>query len=463
LFFYVATAIFDLPSLTNTTNFIGPLSLGLSCFFYLYLTIKERPELIVTPYIWFILSILLFYSIGPLIYPLSNNYILDRINNFLPISPNELLRTNILNTIGIIFVILGFFLTRKLTTPFLNSFIKYAPKKKVPIKVLSVFFLLIGASINFLVILPYKLKLLNFILPGIIQQLSGLYPIGLLLIAFLIAKGKKAWRTPFFILLTIQIIVSLLLLSKKDLILNLALPSLGFYLGNRSIKQLIFYILLSATIYFSMQNLILYSRNEIYLQSGDISKATLSQRAEIIHDYFIKEMPLQNSKISSFDNAWSRLNYANVQAFAMKRYDDGIKGETLQDIFIVFIPRVLWADKPSLTDMAIDFYELVTLRRGTHLGLGIFGESYWNYGWLGVIIFCFITGSFFSLMSYFSIHWIHKNQFEYLPSVFIGINIGLTGPTQFFINGILGQSGFFFVYSIFVTFLFHLFFAKHIK
>ena len=243
--------------------------------------------------------------------------------------------------------------------------------------------------------------------------------------------------------------------SKTDLILSLLLPVLGFYLADRNSKRLLLSGLIMVIAYVSVAHLIHYGRQEVYKLSGNITQATFSQRLEIIGRWFSGEAQTYKffrPDLSQSETGWARLSYSNVQTFAMNRYDSGMPGETLKTVMIVLIPRVIWPEKPITTDMAKDFYKLVTGWRGeSHLGLGLFGEGYWNFGWFGVVLLGVVTGVIFWVLSGFAVNWMRAGAIEYMPSIFIAINMGILGTTGLFANAIIGATGLIAIYALFVS------------
>jgi hypothetical protein len=57
------------------------------------------------------------------------------------------------------------------------------------------------------------------------------------------------------------------------------------------------------------------------------------------------------------------------------------------------IPRALWPDKPVVSDIGTDFNEMVSGFNTSALGVVVFADAYWNFGWAGLLIF--IPAGFF--------------------------------------------------------------------
>jgi hypothetical protein len=465
LVIYLTVQMLDSPWLVDAANLIGPVILGLITVLTGYRLVHRQPYAIWTPYSWFLGGVLLFYSLGPLVYMFGSNAIRVYLDNSLPIvvTSNDLLRTNILNVVGISSILIGFKLTRFI---WIGPSYIYADEtgslKRV--KVLTLWLLFLGGALQYFVILPWEFGVYDFILPGTIFNLNKLFLFGLVGMAYVTTRGARAWKLPFYVLWSLQVLISLLHFSKAAVLLSLILPVLGVYLANQNFKRLLISGFITVVVYISVAQLVHYGRHEIFNISGTTNQATLSQRLEILGRWISGEaqtFEFAQSDLSDAETGWARLSYVNVQTYAMDRYDSGIPGDTLEKTLIVLIPRVLWSDKPVTTDLGKDFYELVTGRRlDTSLGVGLFAEGYWNLGWTGVVLLGVITGAIFWVLSGYAIHWLQNGAIEYLPGIFLGINMGILGITDFFANAIVGSTGFIVFYTYFISKVFGLMAGK---
>lgn len=436
-------------SLAGAINLLGPMILGITAGVVGWHAVRKDASFIWTPYVWLMAGIILFYSFGPLIYPLGGSRITRIVNSFIPVDAHQLLETNLLDTVGILSLLVGFWLVDRWAR-YHRSGQNRHPKRYVEARTTALLFLIVGGILKFFLVLPYAFGLLHFILPGVIVSVGNLFTLGLLVAAYLVARGKRSWYIPFIFLWTFQILVSILTFSKSSLMLTLALPIVGAYWGNRKMAWVVTGVLILTIVYFSLEGFIGYGRQQLALYSGNSAQGTITQRLEITRDWVTGRNLEETKEPSSFAGGWARLDYAPVQAFAMGRYDEGYPGHTLRYAAIIFIPRFLWPKKPNITNMAVHFYALVTGHHGSHLGLGIFGEGYWDGGWLGVIWLSCLAGVVMGVMTLFVLRWMREDAFEYLPSVFLGITMAGLGTTELFVPAIMGGAGFFAAYAIIV-------------
>jgi hypothetical protein len=453
----------------DAANLIGPLTLGLAAGVAALRLVRRCPQVVWTPYAWFLLAVILFYSAGPLLYPLAGSETVLLASSLYQVTPDELLRTNLLDAVGVLSVLVGSWVAWQLrgrlagqgtvttggtaehtdaTGPLAARSWENVGASTISPKAVALVFLLVGGALQYLVILPARFGITDTVMPGVVWNLGRLHLLGIALLAYVVAGGSRFWRVPLAVLWTAQLAVSVLLFSKLELILTLVLPALGAYASHRRIKRLVLWGLVTAAVYLSVPQFVLYGRAQIHKDTGTIYRAGLRERAAIVRQWFASGMPSLDERTSPISTAWARLNYAPVQAFVMARYDAGFPGQRLRDAAIVLVPRVFWPDKPVTTEVGMDFYELMTGRRGSYLGLGIFGEGYWHYGWAGVVGLGMATGVVFALVSGLAVGWMRRRAFVYLPSVVLGIQMGAVGTTGSFVNGVVGGGGLLGTYAL---------------
>ncbi len=451
IWFYLFVWALNLKVLVDWANLWGPVTLGLVTGWSGFLLIRSKPITVWSPYAWALLTIVLFYSIGPLVYTLGNPQVVGYVNSFLPISSLDLLHTNLLDAVGIFSLLCGFYLTRNWGWKNQNL----QPMKRVQpnLRAVALVFLVTGGALEYVLVLPDELGIIHTVVPGVILNIGELYLMGLLIWGFLIARGSHELLFRFVLLWLIQIVLTFLTFNKGVFFFSLLLPFLGIYMGCPKLGYLLLFSVFAIGIYFVTARFSYWARIELAKQkevSGLVKN--LFVRSKITIDYFVESNHFSGVQENTSNAAisWGRLNYANVQSFAMSRYDSGLPGHTLKDTGIILIPRFFWPEKPKITNQGTDFYYLVSGRHGTSLGLGIFGEGYWDYGWWGVLGLSFVTGMFFALLGNLSLGWIARSEFEYLPSVFTGISVGFGALPGLFVTSVIGASGFFLLYALLV-------------
>jgi hypothetical protein len=93
-----------------------------------------------------------------------------------------------------------------------------------------------------------------------------------------------------------------------------------------------------------------------------------------------------------------------TQLVKVKKEDGFYYGETMLYLTYVFIPRFLWPEKPIIQQGAW-FAERIGLAYRNEAGfvnnsinMTIYGEAYLNFGYLGIVLICFLFGYFLNFL-----------------------------------------------------------------
>jgi hypothetical protein len=460
------------PKLVVAANTWEPLVLGVALGFVALRLFVGRPSSAWTAYAWSLLSLMAFFCVGPLIYTWGGPGAVKYALSFLPLNERDLLQTNLLTALGMLSYFLGVRLVSFWQGPRLGEgTFRFTTRPRL--LALAVTFLVIGAVLNIAVMYPYDLQLSNRIYPGVLINLGDTYLLGLTILVYLVAKGDKRLLVPLALLWLPQLFVTLVSFDKYPLLLSILIPALGAYLARPRFGRLALTAVLVVLGLFFGERFALWGRIEydrIHPQPHRLLTALIA-RGTLAADYFAissgvlkissaqkpvrllphlhLEKPKKVLPYPGYALAWGRLNYAAEEWFAMNLYDHGRPGHTLKPALYIFIPRLLWPQKPDITEAGNRFYALATHGgKGTSLGLGIFGEGYWNQGWPGVVGLSFLTGIILGLLSILSAKWIEERAFQYLPSILIGILAGQGSLTGLFVTSVMGPAGFFAAYAV---------------
>jgi hypothetical protein len=460
------------PKLVVAANTWEPLVLGVALGFVALRLFVGRPSSAWTAYAWSLLSLMAFFCVGPLIYTWGGPGAVKYALSFLPLNERDLLRTNLLTALGMLSYFLGVRLVSFWQGPRLGEgTFRFTTRPRL--LALAVTFLVIGAVLNIAVMYPYDLQLSNRIYPGVLINFGDMYLLGLMILVYLVAKGDKRLLVPLALLWLPQLFVTLVSFDKYPLLLSILIPALGAYLARPRFGRLALTAVLVVLGLFFGERFALWGRIEydrIHPQPHRLLTALIA-RGTLAADYFAissgvlkissaqkpvrllphlhLEKPKKVLPYPGYALAWGRLNYAAEEWFAMNLYDHGRPGHTLKPALYIFIPRLLWPQKPDITEAGNRFYALATHGgKGTSLGLGIFGEGYWNGGWSGVVGLSFLTGIILGIMSILSTKWIEEGAFQYLPSILIGVLAGQGSLVGLFVTFVMGPAGFFAAYAV---------------
>jgi hypothetical protein len=109
----------------------------------------------------------------------------------------------------------------------------------------------------------------------------------------------------------------------------------------------------------------------------------------------------------------------------MDSYEHGSRGETVELAFYSFIPRAFFPSKPLMTPGQEFTIAVMGDDQGeTSTAPGVFGEAYWNGGWMLVVIVCIYIGIVLAGFTIFAEQTMSARQYEYLPIVLTGLSMG---------------------------------------
>ena len=434
----------------SLVNVIGPIILLIACLSTAYQLVSEIPLAIWTPIPWLLAASATYFGLGPLAYTLGTDEMVANMDVLYPVSQQDLWWTNVLNVIGLLAIALSFlgftaWVRRKgVTHPAESS------ARRDPQRAMMVFFA-IGLPAKWLLILPYEFGLLTFVLPGTVIMLEYFVYVGFLLFAYRSVTFGKEWTSIFFAFLTFDFCVNFLRFGKESLLLGIIMAGLGFYYGNRQMKKLVPWAAIAGMVYILVSPFVTSARNELVRRTGNHYEATLSERLDVAVTVLQSGTDEQAHANSAEHGWWQRLCYANGQSYAMHAYESGAPGDTLAMAPYAIVPRFLFPDKPVLTEVGIDFTELVFGHRYSSTGIGVFGEAYWNGGWGMVLLIGTYIGALFTLLSHIAMKVTSEKQWLLLPCVLLGVRMGFR-IDGWFVADYFGTALIYLVYFLVVFF-----------
>ncbi|MEO1406534.1 MAG: hypothetical protein AAFV54_08590, partial [Pseudomonadota bacterium] len=315
-------------------------------------------------------------------------------------------------------------------------------------------FILFGGIFRHLILMPALWGMIDVVVAGVLSSVGAIVDVGFGLLAILIARGRRT-LLPFFALFwPAHVFLTVLSFAKAEILIALLFPVIGFFAGNQNIRRLTTRLIIVGIVFGVSQEWVHHGRAVVFERTQTINEADYGERVEILFDYVINngESDLVQDERQGW---WTRLNYTRVQSFAMTAYDNGRPGDTLASAWMYFIPRAIWSEKPILVSPGKAFYETVTGRNlNTFLGLSIYGDLYWQFGWNGLILGSFIIGILLSMLSWRSLSIMETEDFFRIPLVLIAFELAAISPTSFVVNGIIGQLPIYVAYSIGVSCLY---------
>ncbi|WP_133150966.1 hypothetical protein [Vibrio breoganii] len=387
---------------------------------YLLFAIKSKPEVVVYPIFWFYVVYTLYYSVGPLIYFTGHVASLEAMNAYHAVNTASIKQTNLINSLFIMITTFVFLFFSGAILSNNNSFSLKDLISQENSTRYAVIMLVVGLPVKIFLYLPIMFGMIDADASKVVHFVS-MFP-SLSIIFLTISFGSfKYSRLLTFSVFVLEFLLGVLSLSKFLVLLPFISLIIGLAFCNK-FKGIFFSAIVAILVYISIVPVVTQSRNFILNMSGNISDANYAQRVAIIGSVAIYGK--ESSDIEKI-GWWTRLSYVNAQAFALEQYDKNLPGESLKYAALSFIPRVLWPDKPEISFLGRYFNTIATGSDSSASAPGFAAESYWNFGYSGVLILAFIFGLSISLFSLYSSIVIYSGGIVYLLVIFIGINIAI--------------------------------------
>jgi len=438
------SALIGYTGTSDLITWVGPALLFIGCLVTGYRLAKANSVSLLLPYSWFLVATAIFFGFGPLLYNFGNPSTILRVQYTWQLQGSDLFWVNFNNVFGVFVVSLTYYIVMGIKKRVFGSILITA-KPIFSEKKLVLGLLLLGSLVKYTLVLPYEFGF-RPILPGSVLAAASLMKLVLFLLGYLAARYRGKWVYILVAVAAIELTVDVLRLSKTEVLTTLFMPVLGVFYYSHRIRLLVITGLVVIIVYFTLYPVVVAARGEIIRAYGNHYNATLSQRVDILTSGVLENSKGQNTSDQGW---WRRLNYAHVQAFAMREYKSGRPGDSYKNMFSVFVPRVLWPGKPILSNISIDFTELYRGHRGSATGLGVFAEAFWNGGWLMVLAISSVIGIIFATLTKLMYPYLVMREFLFLPAAFLGIKIG-TKVSGYFVTGYLGAFVIFLAYYLII-------------
>jgi hypothetical protein len=410
-------------------NLLVPILFGAANLLLAWKLARTSPLAVWNPLFWLLLASTLYYGLGQLVHILGNPDTIQRVNKTYFVDQAGLARTNLLNTVGVMTIVGAYLATAlmtKLRSVGVNADADAEAQDRRGIseaKWAAILFLLIGLPVKYFLQLPYDLGLLTWVLPGSIKYLGTLSGVAIIPLYWLHKKRGGIYRPLFLSLIISESLVSLVTLSKLEMIKTALFVLLGSQLVKPGFKRLLAGGVVLALAYVLVLNpFVTFARVAIKRAAA----SDLSQVMDLVEQYKKQSSAVQDFEFPQAQLWWARLAYSNVELFAIRQYDRGQSGTTFQLAPYTLIPRFIMPEKPWMNS-GLEFTYLITGDRTmlSATGLGAIGEGYWNGGWLGVAIVGVVIGVLMAGLTVFSIRAVTARAFMFLPISLAGIMLGL--------------------------------------
>jgi hypothetical protein len=320
-----------------------------------------------------------------------------------------------LSLYGLAAFILGIYLsTRRIPNIDLNQQIRIL--KTYNVRRLFWFYIFYSISMGLLHVIRYKV-------PGLFQAYTALTWIkwGLFFFLFFLAHKKNEYKIQLYILIFLEFIMGLgAFFSEFKEILFYSIFALVALNRKYSINQLIiFSFFLTVVIYFGILWTSIKGEFRNYLTGGEYSQKVTVGKLEAINKWIDLAMAMDAEKMkNSIFPLVDRISYIDYFSACINYVPEVVpfeNGTVWRDAILhIVTPRLFFPDKPIVDD-ADHLNKYTGLRTnykgGTSMSLGYMGDSYIDFGPLGmafpILVLGFIIGMIYKylLLKSYNIVW----------------------------------------------------------
>ncbi len=414
---------------SGTTNIVGPVWLTAVLALGIVRMARMNSDAVWTALFWFRLSTAAYFGIGNLVPLIAGGSTRLNMETFFQFSDTDIARFNLL----VAFCVLTVLSTAHLLAGWRgrprsrrDQIVAEARPRETAALTIGLVFYGIGATIKYLFVLPHTFGLVSGVLVGALGQLSELVLVGLYLLSAWSFERRRGLLPLVGALVLLEMAVGLLTFAKTSVLFAPIMFFLGLLRGGFTLPRIAITVAVVGLVYALITPIVSYGRDEMGRTLGSLTAPLgFDGRVAIVTSYFAGGGASGGAADEAGVN-WqaSRLSYVNAAAFVMRRYDAGHPGDTLKQLPLVFIPRILWPDKPIITAAGAEL-TLVALGYDTsQTGATMFAEAYWNFGWWGAPILMIPLGLIFGLVSTFSLNVFRRGNWIFFPLVLLGMRMG---------------------------------------
>jgi len=419
-------ALTDGYAMVDLVNIIGPAIFSITVAFAAYRLTKLNIHAVWTPLFWYRIAMVTYMGVGSGITSFYNAETRDLINTLFAFSPVELLKFNLVNAmfhfcvLTVAWVVIRIY--RSSRNPLKAERLTIEPCR-IPLRTVGLAFLAVGLMANYLLIYPAALGILRITVSNVVVQASPLAYIGYFLLTYWGLENKKyGWVTAMIMLAAIDSIAGLLMLTKFAALFPVMMIPIGFIYHRASLRRILIAVALLVPYYAFASSVVEEARSRVERDATNDNRAIFSDTLVVMSDIFTGK----NSRVDApeYQLAWARLSYANAGTLAISFYDQGLEGHSLRDIFVVWIPRAIYPDKPIITDIGRDFTVMANGNYTSSTSPSMPSEGYWNAGWLGVALFAALLSVVLTLWSVYSTIVFGRDAWHLLLVVLLGMRTG---------------------------------------
>ena len=419
-------------------NLIGPLAMTGILAVAAWRLLRADGRNIWTALFWFRLSTGAYFGLGTCLVFVVNYATRSYIEAFYKFSDDEILKFNLIVSVSVVLVLGAARAVILLSGPAKRVRQTGNQAQGQTLLGVGVLFLVIGLSVNYGLKVPQEFGWTNSRISQAVLNLANFNQLGIFMLT-LWSLERARWFLPIIIgIAAVEIVFQLLLFAKSGTLITLIVFLLAFLWRKITLIRAGVCAALVIGAYVVTTPLVGYSRAQLATVHGSFSQIGFGPRFEILTSYdpaaahaFAGGKEIQYALL--------RISYVNAATLVIAQYDNGAPGDWPELLPTVFVPRALWPEKPIISDIGRDIYELGTGSRSSSSGAGVFAEAYWAMGWGGVIVYMTIYGVILGVLTNLAARSLREGKWLLLPVMLMALQIGFRTDGHY-ISDVAGAS-----------------------
>lgn len=392
---------------------------------------------------WFRVSTALYFGVGSLVPAYTNFDTLRYIDSFFQSRPEHYFKLNTIVAASAFTVLVTSGLLSLVLKPGVRQVSTRNDDRRL--RNAGIVFAIVGVPVKYFVLIPAALGAYgDAIIPGILQSVGLLVPVAIYMLSLFVLRRHRSLLVFVLLLLIVDVTSAVIRFNKSDAIVSLLVFLLAFLTDSKKTSRLLVSAGLVVFLFASIMPLTDYGRAEMMARYGSINGGTLSERFNVL--WLSAGDGLSAAVDGDVQLSIVRISYTNAAGFAISEFDRGHAGNSLDNTLFAVVPRLMWPNKPNITDIGAEFNAEATGNANSSSSPGLFAESYWALGWWGIPALMPLIGIIFTVSSRHAQWVIYTHRWWYFPLVLFAMRMGLR-VDGYFVVDIIGPTATFVVFQ----------------
>jgi hypothetical protein len=435
---WFAVGMTALPGSEDWINTIGLVAFSIILTWAAYRQMSLNVASLWTPMLWYRVALLSYFGVGSLVPIWVNADTQELMKGFYSYFGYEIVKLNtvvtVFNLVFICTIKILFMSLRNKTIAGAFSTNRFMHPSNFSMIVFGSMCLIIGSAVNYFVIFPQVVGWINLSLFSTLANLSVLSWLGYFMVIFWGLENKRREFIIWPIALALgECVIGFFAMSKSVMLMPLVMVSIAFIYHHRSFLRISLFSASFVSLFMFLSPIITHVRdvNGQYYNGA----AAVQDIPSLYLSYFTTGR--ESDQYAEVETGWMRLSFVNAGTFAINQYDHGAPGNSYRYWSIVWIPRVIYPNKPIITDVGREMSFAANGNYNSSSSAGFAAEAYWNGGWLATVGIAIFLALVFGLWSMYSYEVIQRKAWHLFFIVLIGMRMALRVDGAF-VSDILG-------------------------